>query len=654
MLKLERNNNNFEIITEEYNLKYSSEKPLYANLCFKNKIGSNLFIASGCDRDELIDELILLSSPVIEESDGVVKIIFEGKTTLWDKIQYIFECYEKKVIYRFIVYGTGSIDVISFFEGFEFDNPNVKGKYKPIFCGPSRLASHHRPKKFFASSSEPQFDVVYTSSINSTDTRYSMYYENSRIGIGDRFYYGGDWLVTPPPYLYLLGPRSKDAWVSAGLLVEQGEYNFMFYEYKGGEGFGFNIKYDGYTSVDGEWKSPGILFEASEDIYTATEKYCDYLRKNGYAAENDRSNVPAWWNGPIFGGWGEQVYNSRHWEEYWTSNSFGWSGGGADACTQEAYTKMLDKLEEKGVDPTILIVDNRWFSKKNHLKVDEEMWPDMKAWIKQQHDKNRKVILWISPFSYSSWHWGEEVPLSEHIRVNADDKKDIKINTDVFYPFYKNKSAAPKRKVKTDYEYNESELYSESRVDVLNPNYRKRILDRVEYLLSPNGLDADGFEFDYTHFIPFERGFKPSDGVDHVTWGAEMVHELLALYYEAAKKAKSDALVISHTFNPYFNDIVDMLRMQDIYTDNDSIVEQMTHRAKMAQISCPGVLIHTDQHPMPSLKAWREYAKFQPKIGNPCLYYVTGIETTYEPFENEDFDLLKRTWSEHRESYCKR
>jgi hypothetical protein len=102
--------------------------------------------------------------------------------------------------------------------------------------------------------------------------------------------------------------------------------------------------------------------------------------------------------------------------------------------------------------------------------------------------------------------------------------------------------------------------------------------------------------------------------------------------------------MITHAFNPYFSDVTDMLRLQDIYTDRSSIVPQMTHRTKIGKIVCPNCEIHTDQHPMPSLEAWREYAKIQPDLGNPCLYYVTGMETTKELLTDEDFAMLRATW----------
>jgi len=75
----------------------------------------------------------------------------------------------------------------------------------------------------------------------------------------------------------------------------------------------------------------------------------------------------------------------------------------------------------------------------------------------------------------------------------------------------------------------------------------------------------------------------------------------------------------------------------------------MEQRAKIAHRVAPGCVVHTDQHPMPSLEAWREYAEFQPSIGNPCTYYVTGVETTRERFEASDYELLNRVWETYRD-----
>lgn len=44
---------------------------------------------------------------------------------------------------------------------------------------------------------------------------------------------------------------------------------------------------------------------------------------------------------------------------------------------------------------------------------------------------------------------------------------------------------------------------------------------------------------------------------------ADLLHELLRVLYEVIKEIKSDALVITHTPDPGFNDVTDMLRLND-------------------------------------------------------------------------------------------
>ena len=267
------------------------------------------------------------------------------------------------------------------------------------------------------------------------------------------------------------------------------------------------------------------------------------------------------------------------------------------------------------------------------------------------HRKNQKVILWVSPFSYGRSANGKDVPVEHHLIFDDHESFTYEIDTDVFY------KSINKEKKKTKFKkvfILPSESLTEANwryfPDVENPGYEKQLREKINYLISPKGLDADGFEYDYTHFVPRYRGYAPAEKRESIMWGVEILHKMISIYYDQAKKTKKDALIISHTFNPYFNDVVDMLRLQDIYTDRKSIVPQMKHRAKIAKIVCPGCEIHTDQHPMPSLAAWREYAQFQPSIGNPCLYYVTGIETTKEKFIEADWKMLRKVWGDYNKN----
>jgi hypothetical protein len=634
----------------QYELKYSAEEALFVTLTFSGEIGAKLFVASGCDRDDGIDEVIELSAPKVTQTGDAVTWVFTGRTTLWERVEYVFECSPERVVYGYKVFGKGKLEEVRFFEGFQQDDPRMEKYFYPYFCGPNRELAYHRPAKEFMTSSVPDFTDLYSFCINSSDRREFKYYESVDIRVnGDRHYMGGDWLATPSPFLFLIGKKNVPSWVSLGLAVQPGGHSFMGYKYQGGEGFGLMLDYTGYTEVDGEWESPRIILQQTEkDEYVALDKYLEVLCETGCMKEIDRSSTPLWWKMPIFGGWGEQVFHSNRWENFFSGQHNDWAHDNVDRfCTQAAYEEMLSTLESKGVNPTILIIDNRWFKNEAHLDVDTDLWPDLKGFIADQHTKGRKVILWVSPWGVSMCSKGKDFPISEHMFVNEDNLYDLELDTDVFYAACKREH----KKVRRYHPLPEPTLTDANWryvADPQNPAYVERLKTKIEYLLSEDGLNADGFEFDYTHFLPKYRGTEPVTPRDEKTlWGVEALHHLIGIYHRESKAVKEDALIISHTFNPYFNDVIDMLRLQDIYTDQKSVVPQMEHRAKIAHRVAPGCAVHTDQHPMPSLEAWREFAKFQPTIGNPCTYYVTGIETTKERFEDKDFEMLSGVWNEY-------
>jgi len=643
--------NNLEIQTQCCTFTVLPERPGYVKLVFQNRVGAEFFVASGCDRDDLIDELIEIGQPEVSESPGAVRVKFTAKTTAWDKAEFIFDIDDERVVYHYRVYGSGNLENVRFYEGFLKDDPRMDEKFYPYFCGPGRHKALHRPVKEFMQSSKPLFSNVYSYGINSCDKRILGFYEDMNIRVnGDRHYYGGDWLATPAPFLFLIGEKEEDEWVTLGLAVKPKENRFMGYRYVGGEGFGLELDYMGQTEVNGEWESPKIMMEiAGPDKYSTLEKYVNYLMKEKCVKAVDRSNTPKWWKLPIFGGWGEQVFRSNRWPNFFSGQYDGWETDDTHIfCTQQFYEESLAKLEAKGINPGILIVDNRWFDDKSMLDVDNELWPNLKGFIKAQHAKGRKVILWNSPWSVCMSAKGKTVPMEWHMYVDENELYDLHIDTDIFY-----KQCNMEHKKIRKYYPLPAPTHTDANwrylADPQHPEYIKMIKEKIHYLLSPEGLDADGFEFDYTHFLPKFRGTKPIAGSDRVTdWGVESLYTMIKLYYDAAKEAKPDSLIISHTFNPYFNDVVDMLRLQDIYTDNRSVVDQMGHRAYIAKAVCKGCNIHTDQHPMPSLEAWREYALYQPMIGNPCLYYVTGIETTHEEFEESDYRMIRESWDKYR------
>jgi len=647
MAVVNRTSSGFRIKGENYTLSYDRGNKYYISLMFKNGIGAQLFIPSACDQEKDIDRCIDITGYSIKNAGGVIKAVFSGKSTVWSRAEYVFECRQDTVIYAYTVFGKGNIERGRFFEGYLKNDPKLDEYGYPYFCGPWRKKSYHRQLKEFTCSSKPDFDLLFAPSLNSSDTRYMMYYENTMLRVtGSRTFLGGDWLVTPPPFCYLMGRRDKQNWVSMGLAVKPGENNFMAFQYLGGEGFGLNLDYMGYTKVSGKWESPAIVFQASTDEYDGLRQYVDFLHDEGYIAKTERHKAK-WWKKPIFCPWGEQMWLSDRWPSYLRGDPKVDIGS---LNTQKLYTSVLKKIERYGINPGTLIIDNRWFKVEDEFEPDPKLWPDMKGFIAEQHAKGRKIILWSSPCGHAQNALGRTIPLDECMTAQAKANKEAAamnidisypyemvagIDTDIFYPYtHKGKKPDP---VKKDVKYNP--IF----IDPTNPKYEKRLRARIRFLISPEGLDADGFKFDYTHFLPMVKGVR----MHRTMWGVEILKKLLWIYSDESKRIKKDALMITHTYNPYFSDIVGMCRLQDLYTDKKSVVKQMAHRAKIARIACPGCEIDTDNHPLVSLAAWSEYAKEQPNIGVPALYYVSGVEITHEPLKPGHFRMIKKIWDEY-------
>ncbi|MEV0383662.1 hypothetical protein [Nonomuraea sp. NPDC050643] len=131
--------------------------------------------------------------------------------------------------------------------------------------------------------------------------------------------------------------------------------------------------------------------------------------------------------------------------------------------------------------------------------------------------------------------------------------------------------------------------------------------------------------------------------------GLALLHELLATMYEAAKAVKPDALMVTHTPHPAFDDVTDMVRLNDVLEvdvagDAVPAVDQLRFRHAVAAHAMPGHLIDTDQWPMPSRAGWLAYARAQPSLGVPALYYAEAIDGTREPITGDDLRQVAEWW----------
>jgi hypothetical protein len=291
------------------------------------------------------------------------------------------------------------------------------------------------------------------------------------------------------------------------------------------------------------------------------------------------------------------------------SDNLGLVGGAtvlqaADLARQDVYDEFLATMDDAGLDPGTIVIDDRWQASYGAATVDTARWPDLRGWICQQHRSGRKVLLW-----WKAW-----------------DPEGIPDDECVLDP-----SGRPVA------------------VDVANPAYLERLAGIVTHLVGRDGLDADGFKVDFTQRAPSGMSLRAHDGA----WGIAALHMLLATIHRAAKAAKPDALMVTHTPHPSFGDVCDMVRLNDVLErdnagDRVHVVEQLRFRHAVATHSLPGHLVDTDQWPMPDRDSWRAYVEVQAELGVPALYYLESIDASRERLSADDLALVARTWKEYR------
>jgi hypothetical protein len=401
------------------------------------------------------------------------------------------------------------------------------------------------------------------------------------------------WFFTPPPFCFgaSINPPADGAdlpegpWLTLGLAAQPGENTFSRFAFDPLEdGFSLRLDYEGQTTVDGHWRSPSVLFGFdAADPYDGISQYVARLEARGLVPPPIQRLRPEWWRRPIFCGWGAQSHLALV------------DGNTPQAySTQEHYDRFLAHLSQRSLTPGTIIIDDRWQSSYGTGAVDTEKWPDLRGWIAARHSAGQHVLLW-----WKAW-----------------DPEGIEAGLTV-----------------------RDALGNPITVDPAHPGYDSRLREIVRNLLGPEGLDADGFKIDFTARTPSGPSLKHSGAA----WGVELLHQLLAIIYTEAKRTKPEALVITHTPNPYFRDVTDMIRLNDVNT-KQPVLPQMWHRARVVQAACPDLLIDCDNWQMPDRATWRSYLGMQRQIGVPSLYYATHVDLSSESFEEGDYAALAEAW----------
>lgn len=592
-----------------YRLFFPSDRPFAMLDDAQGERWAELFVGSSLHTREGLDETARIEPPVVEQMADGLKVTIPAVSSLWQEKALVFICRDEQLETYARVTGKGHLTDLHLFGGY--------------YSGSLRFGTG-----FFLSSA--RFRSLFNPEPWGSERRAISASEATVIDVCGSGALPGrrHWLFTPAPFCYgvsrtpvtatgtlrtasvgadqggtptakgpaprtaadaaLVGELPPGPWLMMGLAVQPGEHNFTGYHYDGLEdGFALRLAYEGQTPVEGQFTTPSVLFQfGAADPYQGLQQYVAHLQAAGLVRLEEPAERPAWWSEPIQCGWGAQCHLSNLVK-----------GRAPDFATQENYDKFLAALTEHGLKPGILVIDDKWSATYGTSEVDTQKWPDLKGWIAQRHADGQKVLLWWKAWDAEGLTPEECVVNSAGLPVTADPS---------------------------------------------SPAYEATLRWAVRLMLSPEGYDGDGFKVDFSARTPSGPGL-----VRHGReWGVELLHKLLWILRDEAKKVKPDALVMTHTPNPYFADVTDMIRLNDVNTGSP-VVAQMSHRAKVAKAACPHHLIDTDNWPMPNRAAWREYVRVQNDLGIPSLYFATDLDSM-EPLEEQDYEMLRRVWAEHR------
>ena len=123
--------------------------------------------------------------------------------------------------------------------------------------------------------------------------------------------------------------------------------------------------------------------------------------------------------------------------------------------------------------------------------------------------------------------------------------------------------------------------------------------------------------------------------------------------------------MITHTPDPGFRDVTDMLRLNDVLmldqpgghteppnaTPGTGVVDTMTHRARVATSACPELLIDTDGWALPSQAAYQSWTSAQTGLGVPSLYYTDRLDVpdpSEQPIPPASLHATAHHWAAYR------
>ena len=583
--------NNIKIFNKN---NYSFEYLYDNNMCkiiSDNKLVYSFYVDSAIDTLSADDQCRQIVLNQIEENNDKTNLTFSIKSTLWEEKEVNIELYD-----NYILYGVS------------------------VKKNDERILNVNYFLNRSSESNQTEFEKIYVPRFDWTRGKvFIKPSENDSLGCQQ-------WL-SPPPFCYVLNDDNVNA--SIGIVAKEGEYNFLSFDYNGIDESFFTLSYEGHTKVQNSFQTPKIRigFDTG-DVNVSVDEYIKWLRANNYLKKEADKDIPSWWKEPIFCGWGQMRYDYRMDHDKRENGTF---INVTNYCTEKIYTNYMEALENNNINPGTIIIDMGWAENPALYEPSKNRWFDVRGFIDRQHQLGRKVLLWYTPVVTQG------LPIDACMTLNG-------------------RAVAP---------------------DPTSPKYKEIMKEQIKKMLSAEDgcLNADGFKIDFTQNTPSENGVfrnylnnfwalinTEDDKYIYSSlkertelikthgnkWGVEILKEYITVLYENMKEVKNDSVLITHTANPYFAEVVDILRLNDLQGECDNVLDIMKNRAIISKMCSRNWLIDTDNDLMFDKSKWRDYIQLQPQLGIPDTYYITAIATSYEEFDEDDYELLRTVWSNYR------
>ena len=385
-----------------------------------------------------------------------------------------------------------------------------------------------------------------------------------------------------PPLLAFPFAGTMPGSCAIGLAPQSGHYNVDHFtcEFSSFHEGLFSTDFLGYTQVNGEYELPALTFTAGADEFAALAAHVQWLYEFGGCRHPDRSHSPRWWLGPFFCGWGEQA-NLTPDNVYAGAN-------------QANYAIMSQRLDDLGLKPTAIIIDDKWQSHYGQLLPDPAKWPDLRAFVDREHAKGRRVLLWVK-----SWD-NEGLDAEECVHC----------------------------------------LCTPYGADPTSPAYRRRVAETMHRLLSADAgcFNCDGFKIDFANCMPLGKNLVTRQpGV----YGIELLKRMMKLLYDSAKAVKPDCLINNSCAHPYFAEVTDQCRLHDYPGQLRSLWEVREFRARLFRTAFPGISVDTDDPSSSSRNEMLDYLRRAPELGVPDLYSLHG------KLSDDDLREVARIWADY-------